>query len=357
MNLIPILLLIIIPYIIIAFILLVKGRKQFLKKDYNYKPSVSIFLPTYNEEKIIRQKLNNLLEQTYPITEILVYDCSTDSTTMIVEEMAKKNPAIRLITQEKRIGLARTINQSFKDAKGEIWVKTDCDSLIRSRNGLAELIANFAEPTVGGASGTDVKDFGIEKYYRLFLSFLQTAETNLDSIVIPHGALEAFRINLVSPIDPDSTADDVEQAFIVRRKGYRVIIDKSVILEEDIPHEFGKRRMMKDRRAQGTVKVLLDNLHMFFNRKYGKFGFLVYPLEFFIVILSPFTLIAFAGLLSYQLYLINGLLALGFWIPIFTLFGTKSNMIAAILDTQLSSIIGLFKTLFGKRESIWQKAR
>jgi cellulose synthase/poly-beta-1,6-N-acetylglucosamine synthase-like glycosyltransferase len=347
----------IVPYVVVAAAVLARGSKQSLKKDRSYRADVSVFLPTYNEEQIIRQKLSNLVEQTYTIKEILVYDCSTDRTPEIIAEMARQHPNIKLIRQEKRIGLARTINQSFKDAAGDIWVKTDCDSFIKSRDGLAELISNFADERVGGASGIDVKDTGVEKYYRQFLTRLQTLETNLDSIVIPHGALEAFRMNLISPIDPTSTADDVEQAFIVRKKGYRVIIDRNVVMEEDIPEDFGKRRSMKDRRAQGMVEVMIRNLDVFFNRKYGRFGTMVYPIEFFIAIVSPFILIAGGVLLSYQLYLVHNLLPIGFWAPVFALFGTKSNMLAAVIDTQLSSIVGLFQTMFSRKASMWDKAR
>jgi glycosyltransferase involved in cell wall biosynthesis len=54
------------------------GRTIKLKIDFNQKHTVTIFLPTYNEENFIEKKLDNLLEQTCHIHEILIYDCSTD---------------------------------------------------------------------------------------------------------------------------------------------------------------------------------------------------------------------------------------------------------------------------------------
>jgi glycosyltransferase involved in cell wall biosynthesis len=59
------------------------GRTIRLKKDFNQKHTVTIFLPTYNEENFIEKKLDNLLEQTCHIHEILIYDCSTDKKTPI----------------------------------------------------------------------------------------------------------------------------------------------------------------------------------------------------------------------------------------------------------------------------------
>jgi glycosyltransferase involved in cell wall biosynthesis len=46
----------------------------------------------YNEENFIGKKLDNLLEQTYPIHEILIYDCSTDRTPGIIQKYQKKIP-------------------------------------------------------------------------------------------------------------------------------------------------------------------------------------------------------------------------------------------------------------------------
>jgi len=71
-------------------------------------------LPTYNEEKFIEKKLDNLLEQTYLIHEILIYDCSTDRTPAIIQGYQKKNSSIKLIRQPARIGMARTLMKHFQ---------------------------------------------------------------------------------------------------------------------------------------------------------------------------------------------------------------------------------------------------
>ena len=51
------------------------------------KPSVSIVLCTYNGEKYLREQLDSLLAQTYPLHEIIIQDDgSTDGTWEILEE-------------------------------------------------------------------------------------------------------------------------------------------------------------------------------------------------------------------------------------------------------------------------------
>lgn len=58
-------------------------------KDYSFQPFVSIIVPTYNEEKVIAKRIENLVVLEYPKDnyEIIVVDSGfTDSTTEIMEE-------------------------------------------------------------------------------------------------------------------------------------------------------------------------------------------------------------------------------------------------------------------------------
>lgn len=56
---------------------------------------VSIVVCTYNGEKYLREQIDSLLAQTYPIYEIIIQDdCSTDSTWAIVEEYIEKYPQL-----------------------------------------------------------------------------------------------------------------------------------------------------------------------------------------------------------------------------------------------------------------------
>src|SRR5919112_635017 len=277
-----------VPYAAIIVFIFSLGRKLKLRKSYEYRPTVSIFLPTYNEAGFIEKKLENLISQTYRPIEILVYDCSTDATPTIVEEYMKRFPIIHLIRQPVRIGMARTLNQAFKDQQGEIFVKTDCDSLAISKDCIKEVVANFADDRVGGATGICIADHGVEKYFREFMTAIQIAETNIDSTIIAHASsVVAFRSSLLEPVDAFSMADDTEELVKIRKKGYKTVVDNSAVSKEEVPNEFRKRRLQKDRRSQGIIRVLLQSASMLFNPKYGMFGFLILPLEFFILVISP----------------------------------------------------------------------
>jgi cellulose synthase/poly-beta-1,6-N-acetylglucosamine synthase-like glycosyltransferase len=355
--LIIILVILLVPYLIVVLLMFTLGRTVKLKKDFNQKPTVTIFIPTYNEEKLIEKKLDNLLDQTYPFHEILIYDCSTDRTPAIIQKYQKRNTLIKLIRQPARIGNARTLNQAFTDATGEILIKTDCDAFLTSRDAISEIVANFGDKRVGGATGVCIAEKGIEKLLRKFVNTIQIMETNVDSTVIGTSACLAFRLSLVQPVDVNSMADDTEEMVLIRRKGYKVVVDPSVVAIEEVPNEFKKRRLQKDRRAQGIIRVLLQNRTMLLNPRFGLYGFLVLPLELFLLAFSPFLLIGFGIVLGILFYMAQPVLALTLTIILLVAFVHRSNIIAAMIDTELSGLIGTVMNLAKKDNSLWTKVR
>ena len=353
-----ILALLIMPYLVLGAVIVVKARGVRNVKDYSIRPTVTVYLPTYNEEKHIARKLDNLLSQSYHIDEILIIDCSTDATPQIIELYKKKYPQIMLMSQSQRMGMARTLNQALKIAKCEIFVKTDCDS-ISELSALKELIANFAEKNIGGATGICVADGGVEKYFRKIMTAIQVAESNIDSTLITHStSLLAFRTAVTGPVKENSVADDTEEFLLIRRKGYKTIIDPAVISREEVPSNSNIRRMQKNRRSQGIVKVLLQNIDMLLNPNYRKYGMFVLPIEWFILILSPVLLIALAAVFTYTLYLIHPYLAITVIVVIVVAIVQKSNVLYAIIDTELSGLVGFMRSILkGNGDGLWQKVR
>ena len=54
------------------------------------KKKVSVVMCTYNGAKYIREQLDSIINQTYPIFEIIIQDdCSTDDTVDIIREYAE----------------------------------------------------------------------------------------------------------------------------------------------------------------------------------------------------------------------------------------------------------------------------
>ena len=75
---------------------------------------VSVVLCTYNGEKYIREQLESIVSQTYPIHELLIQDdCSTDATPLIIEEYKEKYPFIRFYRNKNHLLLFRKPSKNF----------------------------------------------------------------------------------------------------------------------------------------------------------------------------------------------------------------------------------------------------
>ncbi len=97
------------------------------------KPFISIVLPCYNEEVILRLNLNtviNYLESKgdkYQWEIVIIDDGSKDKTGMIADDYEKQYPNIRAIHHPTNLNLGNALKTGFKNAKGEIIVVMDID--------------------------------------------------------------------------------------------------------------------------------------------------------------------------------------------------------------------------------------
>jgi cellulose synthase/poly-beta-1,6-N-acetylglucosamine synthase-like glycosyltransferase len=354
-------------YAAIGFFTVIFGRTRNISLQEHTRNDIhfSIFLPTFNEQNAISAKLQNLLSQTafdLFTGEIVIFDCSTDGTRDILREFQHRDRRIRVFEQQSRTGNARTLNEAIGSTRGEIFVKTDCDSIARSNEELTKLIlALDQDKKVGGATGICV-NVEREGSFRGLMTRLQVAETNLDSTLIAHSSsLVAIRRSSLKHVNPDSVAEDTEAFLNVRRQGSRAILCPYVVSTEKLPSRFADRLRQKQRRAHGIINVLFQNADMLFNFRYGAYGMIVLPLNFFLLVLSPLLLLADACILI-SLAAIAGLLtqlflALCFVALILSWLIGKPSWLSGLMDLQLFSLIGFLNDLTRRSSTLWDTYR
>lgn len=93
-------------------------------------PLISIIVPVYNIEEYLPRCVNSLQNQTYPQLEILlVDDGSTDGTGALCDQLAKKEPRIRVFHKENG-GSSSARNLGIAEAKGEYLGFVDSDDYV-----------------------------------------------------------------------------------------------------------------------------------------------------------------------------------------------------------------------------------
>jgi cellulose synthase/poly-beta-1,6-N-acetylglucosamine synthase-like glycosyltransferase len=214
-------------------------------------PMVSLLVPAYNEADVIARKIQNFLTLDYPadrIEIVIASDGSSDQTVEIAQNLAD-GARIRVLAFPQNRGKVGTLNASIAELRGELIVFSDAPAMLLP-DSVRKLVENFADPTVGAASGlykvvkADQVNIGAsEDFYWKYETFLKMQESQLGSTLGAHGHLYAIRKELY-PFPPSETInDDYVIPVSVLRKGFRAVYEPSAIVYEEA-HEmtgFGRR--------------------------------------------------------------------------------------------------------------------
>lgn len=93
---------------------------------------VSVVICTYNGERYLREQLDSILAQTYPVFEVVVQDdCSTDGTVGIVQEYQMKDKRIKLYINSQPLGFNYNFSTAFQKATGDFIASSDQDDIWR----------------------------------------------------------------------------------------------------------------------------------------------------------------------------------------------------------------------------------
>jgi biofilm PGA synthesis N-glycosyltransferase PgaC len=226
-------------------------------------PHVTIVLAVHNEERDLLRKLDNLDALDYPADRleiIAVSDGSTDGTNKILGDWQRAGRRALILAEHQ--GKANALNHGMSEAGGDIICFTDARQTI-AIDGLKNLIANFADPSVGCASGALMigesasapSSDGVGLYWRLEKN-IRSWEGLAGSTVGATGAFYAVRKYLLSPLPMGTILDDVYIPLEVARKGSRVIFDPKAAARDDFSPSPKQEFRRKVRTLTGNYQLL-----------------------------------------------------------------------------------------------------
>ncbi|MFB4160156.1 glycosyltransferase [Geomicrobium sp. JSM 1781026] len=286
-------------YIITAFgtlgftYLMSKLLLSFFYKPYTEEPNkehkVSVVIPSYNEDpEAVKQSFESLLEQDYPIHEIIFIDDGSDDPTSFheINEYAKNGyishngHVTKVITHrfQKNRGKRQAMAWGFQRAEGDVFLCADTDGYLYP-DALRELLKPFnnarVTSVVGHINARNVKDSFITRLqdilYHNSFRIGRGAQSVTNSVLVCSGALSVHRREFVLEyLDeflieetmgiPLTNGDDRCLTYLSLKSGGKTKYQSTAMAITDVPIKTGKFFKQQVRWAKSffiyTIKTL-----------------------------------------------------------------------------------------------------
>jgi len=226
--------------------------------------NVSIVIPNYNGERLLKKNLPQVLEAAEfyqektgsKIEVIIVDDGSTDFSESVISnflaerDLASQDKSQKLeiifLQNEKNLGFASTVNRGVKESKGVIVVLLNTD-VAPEENFLIPLIDHFKDPQVFAVGCMDksveggkeiLRGRGIGFWKRGFLIHSRGG-VNKNNTLWVNGGSGAFKKNIWEKLGGLNTIyspfywEDIDLSYRALKSGYKIFFEpKSVVVHE-----------------------------------------------------------------------------------------------------------------------------
>ena len=223
----------------------------------DHAPHVSVILAVHDEESRVAVRIHDVLAQDYPpqrIEVVVVNDGSRDGTGQAARI---GDPRVRVIDLDTNAGKAVAINHAVAAANHDILVFIDARQSF-APGALRALVAPFADPSVGGASGELVigeGQGGPGLYWRMEKR-LRADEARLGCLHGVSGAVHALRRELFVPMPAGTVLDDMWTPLQTLCSGYRVWMARDAIAIDQASSNLGEEFHRKLRTLAGNWQLI-----------------------------------------------------------------------------------------------------
>lgn len=339
-------------------------------------PTVSVIMSVFNEEKVLSERIRNLLSADYPkekIEFLFGSDASTDRSNEILS--ACTDPRIRVFLFKDRRGKAGVLNDLLAAAKNDVLVMTDSNTMYYQET-IRQLVTPYADASIGAVCGRLILRSAHqttggtgEASYWDYENFIKNCEGKIWTTVGATGAVYSIRRELARQLPSDRVVmDDFLIPMNAVLKGYRIVYNAHALAEEDlsgsIKGEF-KRKVRISAANFNAFRELRPLLNPFAG--FGAFAFWSHKI---IRWFAPFLLLIFF-LSSIVLYDQGGwypdLVAFEFVFLTLALIGYLAEKMGFqvrilglpyyFLAVNVALALGFFKYLRGTQKAAWEVVR
>lgn len=120
-------------------------------------PSVSVVILCYNYARYLPAAVGSALGQAgVDVEVIIVDDTSTDDSLAVANELAARDPRVRVVANESNLGMVGTFNNGLAVATGEYLIRLDADDMLTPGSVARATALAEAFPQVGLVYGRPV---------------------------------------------------------------------------------------------------------------------------------------------------------------------------------------------------------
>lgn len=230
-----------------------KEEKPMLPEDEQL-PDVTLMICAYNEEEVIREKMENIREIDYPKEKFCIM-WVTDGSTDHSNDMLREYPEVKLVFSPERRGKAAAMQHGLRENKAEYVVFTDANTMLNV-GAIKEIVRQFMKKSVGCVSGekrvaaryegqTAAEGEGL---YWKYESKLKQWDSDLYSAMGAAGELFAVRMSHYREAPCNALLDDFMMSMLILKDGHRIAYTR-----EAYAMEYGSANMIEESKRKRRI--------------------------------------------------------------------------------------------------------
>ncbi|WP_337089684.1 glycosyltransferase family 2 protein [Leuconostoc pseudomesenteroides] len=264
------------------------------KYDSLLNASVTILLPTFNEEHTVIDTLKSLVALNYTNYNIIVVDDkSNDFTVSVVKKWLLHNTPevpIKLLELPNNMGKAQALNEAMSYVESEYVLVTDADALMNP-NALHQMLKKFDRDNVGAVTGKPVVRNRTTILGRLqtleYVGIIDRIKRAQDSlfggIMTVAGVIALYRSEALSDVggfDKTAVTEDIDMTWRLRRKKWLIHYTPLALTYILVPETFSGYFKQRIRWSVGGLEVFLKNAKLVYHNEDVKQKFLLFDMLF-----------------------------------------------------------------------------
>ena len=206
-----------------------KEQKAVLPADESQFPDVTLMICAFNEEEIIKEKMENIRQLDYPKDKLCVMWVTDGSSDHSNELLSEYGDEITLVFSPERRGKAAAMQHGLQVNKSEYVVFTDANTMLNPGS-IKEIVRLFMREDVGCVSGEKrvaARHEGQaaaegEGIYWKYESTLKRWDSALYSAMGAAGELFAVRMSVYEAAPSNALLDDFMISMLILKKGYKI---------------------------------------------------------------------------------------------------------------------------------------